>query len=125
MHFCHYHHFILCSGLPVISSVLLHGIQDSQDFHEQVDDVQIQVDGGQDIFFWRKLVHQHVGVKHNECRKQQGSGDGINKLQSFTMEEKLPGGKDDSTQSHFERSRIILHNAVSANKASPSRHILL
>ena len=39
---------------------------------EEVDDVEVQVDRGHDVLLRRQLVHQHVGVKYDEQREQQG-----------------------------------------------------
>ena len=43
--------------------VSAHGLQDSQDVEEEVDEVQVQVDGGQDVLLCRQLVHDQVSVK--------------------------------------------------------------
>lgn len=36
--------------LSGLASVLLHGVEDAQDVEEEIDNVQVEVDGGQDVF---------------------------------------------------------------------------
>ncbi len=75
--------------------ILFHWIKDSEDLNEQINHVQVKVDWGQDVLLGGKLVHQHVGVEYNECRKQQGTGYGIHQLKCLTVEEEL---KDNNTR---------------------------
>lgn len=60
-----------------ISLVLFHCIQDAQNLNKEIDNIEVQVDRGQNVFLRRQLMHQHVSVKHNESRKQQSSSNGI------------------------------------------------
>lgn len=39
-------------------SVLLHRVEDTQDVQEQVDNVEVEVDRGQDVFLRGELLHQ-------------------------------------------------------------------
>ena len=68
---------------------LFHWIEDSEDFDEQVNHVQVQVDGRQNVFLRGEFVHQHVSVENNESREQQGTGNCIHQLKCLTVEEKL------------------------------------
>uniref|UniRef100_A0A8D3D290 Beta-2-microglobulin n=1 Tax=Scophthalmus maximus TaxID=52904 RepID=A0A8D3D290_SCOMX len=47
-------------GSQAKRSVLLHGVEDAQDVQKEVDDVQVEVDGGQDVLLWRQLLHQQA-----------------------------------------------------------------
>lgn len=38
----------------------------SQKMEEQVEDIQIEVDRGHDVFLGRQFVHHHAGVKDDE-----------------------------------------------------------
>ena len=80
-----------------ISLVLFHCIQDAQNLNEEIDNIEVQVDRGQNVFLRRQLMHQHVSVKHNESRKQQSSSNGIHQLKGLTVEEKLEGSKNKKT----------------------------
>lgn len=70
-------------------SVLLHGVEDPQDVQEEVDDVQVEVDGGQDVLLWGQLLHQQVGVVDDEAAEDQGPGAGQDQLCAVAVEEEL------------------------------------
>ena len=36
---------------------------------EQVNDVKVEIDGGKNIFLWRKSAHDHVSIVNYEQRK--------------------------------------------------------
>jgi len=36
---------------------------------EEVEDVEVQIDGSQDVLLRGELVHHHVGVEHDEQRE--------------------------------------------------------
>lgn len=55
---------------------------------EEVDNVQVEVDGGQDVLLGRELLHQQVGVVDDEAAEDQGSGSGHDQLCAVTVEEK-------------------------------------
>jgi hypothetical protein len=40
---------------------------------EEIEDIQVQVDRSYNVFLWTVFVHQHVGVKNDEERKDKGS----------------------------------------------------
>lgn len=70
-------------------SVLLHGVQDTQDVQEEIDDVQVEVDGGQDVLLGGELFHQQVGVIDDETAEDQSPGPGQNQLCAVTVKEEL------------------------------------
>ena len=41
-------------------------IQDLEDFDEEVDNVQVELNGGHDVLLWGQPMHDHVRVKNNE-----------------------------------------------------------
>lgn len=70
-------------------SVLLHGVEQTQDVQEEVDNVQVQVDGGQDVLLGGELLHEQVGVVDDETAEYQGSGSSIDQLYAVAIEEEL------------------------------------
>lgn len=44
-----------------------------QDVQEEVENVQIEIDGRQDVLLRRELVHHHVRVKYNKQGEQDGT----------------------------------------------------
>ncbi len=49
--------------------MLLHCIKNFENLQKEVDDIQIEVDGGCDVFLWGEFVDEHVGVKDDEARE--------------------------------------------------------
>lgn len=85
-------------------SVLLHGVQETQDVQEEVDNVQVEVDGGQDVLLGRELLHQQVGVVDDEATEDQGPGSGHDQLCAVTVEEEL---RREQSQHEEGRFRFI------------------
>lgn len=69
--------------------MFLHGVEDAQDVQEQVDDIQVEIDGCQDVLLWGQLVHQQMGIENNEAAEQQSSGPSKHQLHSVIVEEEL------------------------------------
>lgn len=69
--------------------VLLHGVEDTQDMQEEVDYVQVEVDGGQDVLLGWQLAHQNVCVVDDEAAEEQRTGAGKHQLHRVIVEEKL------------------------------------
>lgn len=67
-------------GAWLLLSVLLHGVEDTQHVEEEVDDVQVEVDGGQDVFLGGELLHQQVGVIDDESTEDQSSASSRHQL---------------------------------------------
>ena len=44
-------------------------LENLEDFNEKVDDVQIELDGGDDVFFGGDASHNHLGVIDDEACK--------------------------------------------------------
>lgn len=65
---------------------------------EEVDDVQVQVDGGQDVLLGRQLLHQQVRVVDDEATEDQGAGAGHDELGAVAVEEELRGGEASARQ---------------------------
>lgn len=87
-------------------SVLLHGVEDTQDVQEEVDDVQVEVDGGQDVLLGRELLHQQVGVEDDETAEHQSPRSRQDQLCAVTVEEELQG--DQSQREVWMRLRTAL-----------------
>ena len=45
-------------------------VQDLEDLNEEVDDVEVQLDGGDDVFLGGDAGHDHVGVEDYEAWKK-------------------------------------------------------
>lgn len=69
--------------------MLLHGVEHTQDVQEEVDNVQVEVDGSQDVFLGGELLHQKVGVVDDEAAEDQGPGSGKDQLCAVTVEKEL------------------------------------
>lgn len=41
-------------------------LENLEDLNEEVDDVQVEVDGSHDVFFRRNSLHDHLGVKNDK-----------------------------------------------------------
>lgn len=46
---------------------------ESQKMEEQVEDIQIEVDRGHDVFLRRQFVHHHASIKDNEEWEQESA----------------------------------------------------
>lgn len=49
------------------SLVLVNLVQDLEDLDEEVDDVQVKLDGSHDVLLRGQSVHDHVGVEDDEA----------------------------------------------------------
>ena len=57
------------------SSFPPHGLQDTQYVQKQINKVKIEIDGSENIFFGRQLVHDEVSVEYNEATEDDGTSD--------------------------------------------------
>ena len=64
-------------------------LEDTQDVDKQVNKVQVEVDGGNDVLLRRELVHDDVGVKDDKTTEQHSPSNGQHKLQCLAPEEQL------------------------------------
>lgn len=105
-----------------VDSVLLHRIQDAEDVQEQVDDVQVQVDGGQDVFLWGELVHDQVCVVDNEATEEQGPCPGEYQLYCLIVEEELQEGTGRALTEHAQWATLT-HTSHDMRAQSKQHHI--
>lgn len=70
-------------------SVLLHRVEDAENVQEEVDNVQVEVNGGQDVLLRRELLHQHAGVIDDEATEDQGPSSSQEQTCIVTVEEEL------------------------------------
>lgn len=54
---------------------------------EEVDNVQVEVDGGQDVLLRGELLHQQAGVIDDEAAEDQRPGSSHDQLYAVTVEE--------------------------------------
>jgi len=92
------------SGYRGGTSLLLHGVQDTQDMQEEVDDVQVEVDGGQDVLLGGQLVHQEMGVVDDEATEQQSPGASKQQLCCVIVEEEPHETSNDQDPQSSEQS---------------------
>lgn len=71
---------------------------------EQVDDVQVEVDGGQDVLLWGELLHQHVGVVDDEATEDQSTGSSHDQLCAVAVEEEPHEACNDKNPQAGEQS---------------------
>lgn len=69
--------------------MLLHRVQDTEDVQEEVDNVQVEVDGCQDVLLRGELLHQQVGVVDDEAAEDQSPSSSEHQLCAVTVEEEL------------------------------------
>lgn len=76
-------------GLAALHSVLLHRVEDTENVQEEVDNIQVEVNGGQDVLLRRELLHQHAGVIDDEATEDQGPSSSQEQTCIITVEEEL------------------------------------
>lgn len=64
-------------------------LHEAQDVDEEVDEVEVEVDGRKDVLLRRHLVHDHVGVEDDEAAEESGPAHRDDKLGSLAPEEHL------------------------------------
>ena len=47
--------------------------QNFEDLNEEIDNVQVELDGGQDVLFSAEPGHDHLGVHDDEQREEEGA----------------------------------------------------
>ena len=57
--------------------------------HEEVENVQVEVDGRQDVLLGRHAVHDHGGIVDDEEREEDGACDSNTFVQHGSRNEKL------------------------------------
>ena len=72
------------SSLTSVSLLLLPVdlFEDLEDFDEEVDDVQVQLDGGGDVVFRGHAGHDHLGVENDEAWIEKSSSHQKQELES-------------------------------------------
>lgn len=79
-HFCVYR-------LPwLVSPRSLH---EAQDVDEEIDEIEVEVDGRKDVLLRGHLVHDHVSVKDDEATEESSPAHRDDKLGSLAPEEHL------------------------------------
>ena len=51
-------------------------LQDLEDLDEEVDDVQVELDCGQNVLLSAESLHDHLGVHDDEQREEEGAAHG-------------------------------------------------
>ena len=64
------------TGLCHPDLLLLCFTKNPQNVQEEVQNVQVEIDGGQDVLLWGDLVHHHVHIKDDKTTEQDGTEDG-------------------------------------------------
>ncbi len=92
-------------------SVLLHRVNETQDVQEEVDDVQVEVDGGQNVLLRGELLHEQVGVVDDETAEDQSPGSSQDQFCAVTVEEELQ--RDQSQHEGGTRLKASLNSVTS------------
>lgn len=70
---------------------------------EEVDYVQVEVDGGQYVLLGRQLAHQNVCVVDDKAAEEQSTGAGAHQLHRVVVEENLAWGKENADTHNVSR----------------------
>lgn len=62
-------------------------VEDAKNVQEQVEDVEVQLDGGRNLVFGVELVHDHLGVHNDEHAEQHNTNEGVGEVQSRGVRE--------------------------------------
>lgn len=79
--FCHRKSVVIKKCLVLIDS-----LQYAQYVDEQVDDIHVQVDGGQDVLLRRQVLHHHLRVVDDEQAEDEGASDGDQQLKQGVLD---------------------------------------
>lgn len=61
----------------------------SENVQEEIEDVQVEIDGSMDVFLRSDFSHDHVGVKDDEEGKEKGSSTSNEDIKELTLQEHL------------------------------------
>lgn len=64
-------------------------LQDTQNVQEQVDDVEIQSDCGQDVLLRRKCLHQKLSIDDDKQAEEKSAAAGEQKLETGWLQKDL------------------------------------
>ena len=76
-------------------------VEDLENLHEQVYDVQVKLDGGEDVFLLVDTAHDHLGVINNEKAEQNGAKYSQTGLGNFSTNKQM--NKRSSNKDHESR----------------------
>merc|ERR1712026_248316 len=83
-------------------------LQNFEDFNEQIDDVQIELDGGQDVFLCTESGHDHLGIVDDEEGEEESSSHCHGGVSQLIAEEYLEeSSKDENHQAGGEDSAHV------------------
>ena len=70
-------------------SVATRLLQNSEDVDEEIDDVQVQFDGGHDVFLGGHFVHDHLSVVDDEQSEHSHASETHHQFGSARVEDQL------------------------------------
>ena len=89
--------------------IIVLAVQNPQNSQEQVDDIEIQADGGRNLLLHMVVSHDQLGVHQNISAEDQRTHNSIPELQSRSLrEEHCHESKEDE---HPERAKEVWHPA--------------
>ena len=97
--------FLFCSTLQVqglISAVS----NDAENVHEEVDDVQVELDGGQDVLLGAESGHDHLRVHDDEQREEEGPAHRQRRVRQLVAEEDLQEAAEDEDHEPGAQDRV-------------------
>lgn len=84
-----------------VSLIFLGVVEDPENVEEEVDDVQVQLDGRQDVFLGWEPMDDHVRVVDEEQGENDGSADAHGYLQVRIPEEQLEIKSDETDKEKY------------------------
>ena len=73
-------------------------LQDLEDLDEEVDDVQVELDGGQDVLLGAESGHDHLSVHDDEQREEEGAAHSQGGVSELITHKHLEEAAEDEDQ---------------------------
>ena len=81
---CRFH-----STSDLLALAVIEVIKDAEKVEEEIDDIEIEGDGGMDVLLSRHLVHDHVGVVDDVEGKEHCTADRNEEVKPWAAQEQL------------------------------------
>ena len=81
-------------------------LQNLEDLDEEVDDVQVELDGGQDVLLGAESGHDHLRVHDDEQREEEGPAHRQRRVRQLVAEEDLQEAAEDEDHEPGAEDRV-------------------
>ena len=81
-------------------------LQNLEDLYEEVDDVQVELDGGQDVLLGAESGHDHLRVHDDEQREEEGPAHRQRRVRQLVAEEDLQEAAEDEDHEPGAEDRV-------------------